>query len=291
MDRRQGSQERRHRNTREEGYRTDSNDRHAQSGHHDRWRERRDHGGRESRREHEQREMDHSSQRHDEQRRTASASMRDKVDLPLHPMLAQIVNPPPSQVQERKRERKEQVQPTGEEKPNPYFDVDLIKQGKPKNRKTALRFHQRGKFVSKATEAREQMALEELIKDIAKTAEKVGMDLNPLLRSDANNTPVGEEKVDVEWWDAPFVPNGYDGPMDYSVIDHLYNNRAFFEALNLKPINPTPVHLTEAERKKTRRMRRLAEQADHQDMIRAGLLPPILLVQNYPPYQPSWQPT
>ena len=166
------------------------------------------------------------------------------------------------------------MQPTDDEKPNPYFDVNLIKQDKPRDRKTALRFHQRGKFVSKATEAREQVALDELIKDIAKTAEKVGMDLNPLLRSGGGNISVGEEAVSVEWWDAPFVPRGYDGPVDYSVIDHLVQQPAFFEALNLKPINPTPVHLTEAERKKARRVRRLAEQADHQDMIRAGLIPP-----------------
>lgn len=267
MDRRQGSQDRRHRSIREEGYRTDSNDRHVQSSHQDSWRERREHG---------QREANHRSQRHhqDEHRHVASASMRDRMDLPLHPMLAEIVNPSPSQVQERKKEQKQRVQPTDDEKPNPYFDVNLIKQDKPRDRKTALRFHQRGKFVSKATEAREQVALDELIKDIAKTGERVGMDLNPLLRSGGGNISAGEEVVSVEWWDAPFVPRGYDGPVDYSVIDHLVQQPAFFEALHLKPINPTPVHLTEAERKKARRVRRLAEQADHQDMIRAGLIPP-----------------
>jgi pre-mRNA processing factor 3 (PRP3)-like protein/uncharacterized protein DUF1115 len=102
----------------------------------------------------------------------------------------------------------------------------------------------------------------------------VGMDLDPLLRSEGGNVSAGEEAVSVEWWDAPFVPKGYDGPVEYSVIDHLVQQPAFFEALHLRPINPTPVHLTEAERKKARRVRRLAEQADHQDMIRAGLIPP-----------------
>ena len=115
--------------------------------------------------------------------------------------------------------------------------------------------------------------MDALIKDIAKTAEKVGLDLDPLLRPDADTIPK-EEVVDVEWWDVPFVPDGYDGPIDYSVIDHLIQQPSFFEPLDLKLITPTPVHLTEAERKKTRRIRRLAEQADHQDMIRAGLHPP-----------------
>lgn len=209
-----------------------------------------------------------------EQRNVIAAPIESRVELPLHPILAQIVNPPPpSHPRQQGKNAEQQFSLISEGKPNPYLDIDLIEKGKPRDRRTALKFHPRGKFVSRVTQAREQATLDALIKDIAKTSEKVGLDLDSLLRPDAGNTPV-EKAVSVEWWDVPFVPDGYDGPIDYSVIDHLIQQPSFFEPLDLKPIPPTPAHLTEAERKKARRIRRLAEQADHQDMIKAGLIPP-----------------
>ena len=218
--------------------------------------------------------LDRRGEQHRERGGMAVAPLETRTELPLHPILAEVVNPPPSSHPRHQKKGAEPSLPLVEDgKLNPYFDTSLIEQGKPRDRKTALNFHQRGKFVSKVTQAREQATLEALIKDIAKTAEKAGLDLDPLLRPGAGSVPV-EESVSVEWWDAPFVPSGYDGPIDYSVIDHMIQQPSFFEPLDLKVIDPKPVHLTEAERKKARRMRRLAEQADHQDMIRAGLIPP-----------------
>lgn len=119
----------------------------------------------------------------------------------------------------------------------------------------------------------EEESIDALLEGIARDAESAGLDLDLL-----HDKPLGEEKPSfalpselddaVCWWNAPFLTTSMD-PDD--LVEHVH-----FESRNKQHAGDVPtscIFKTRAERKRDRRDRRLATQRDHQDMIRAGLIP------------------
>lgn len=204
---------------------------------------------------------------------------KSALDLPLHPMLADLFGEPATPATEKKEDSKKRRQKRiiveeslAPSKPNPYFQPELLAKNAMQTRRSALRFHQKGKFASRAELDRQEASYEALIREIAKSSEQAGIGVEELLRPAPREE--GSGVVHAEWWDAAFLPDGIEGRVDDSRINHLVCMPPTFESVAHKPAAPKPLPPTPAERRKARRERRLAGQRDHQDMVRAGLLPP-----------------
>ncbi|KAJ2682860.1 U4/U5/U6 small nuclear ribonucleoprotein prp3, partial [Coemansia spiralis] len=166
---------------------------------------------------------------------------------------------------------------------NPYFDPTLgnRRTAGPQTRKhnKQFQFVRPGRFVEQAEKQRAEAKMEQLKEEIRERSEKAKLE-EEVLDATAIRPP---EPPAVEWWDAPFVASdGYDleralvtGPeslvtlyVQHPVpIDPPAPIRAAGSA-------PTQLILTQKERKKIRRQRRLEQQRERREKVMLGLLPP-----------------
>ena len=93
---------------------------------------------------------------------------------------------------------------------------------------------------------------------------------------------------EVEWWDQFFLPQGDNAPKKFPK-DEIKDKDLFMERIthyvqhpvaikndyveNINAMN-VPIHLTQQEKKKLRRMKRVDKEKDKQEKVKLGLLPP-----------------
>lgn len=156
--------------------------------------------------------------------------------------------------------------------PNPFHDrrlQSISRNSAERNYANALAFCPRGKFSRQAEKIRTQAEMELLRRQVAADARMAGLDLV------ADRLTRGTDQVpEYDWWDAPFALNGEE--VDNNLLNNLIQRPPLISAVveNVSTIVPKALHLTQKERKKLRRIRRLEAQREKQDLIQAGLLPP-----------------
>ncbi|OMJ15892.1 U4/U6 small nuclear ribonucleoprotein Prp3 [Smittium culicis] len=173
------------------------------------------------------------------------------------------------------------------------FDSQLPK---PKiHKRKGFNFAKKGTFIKMGEKIRAELRLEEMKKKIAEGVKKAGLSSVVELQENDISRLVQQAPPDVEWWDAPLLPQP-----NYSDLFSLINKTKNFDPLTNKPIMPVITHyiqhpipiqppsenkdkiitkpktlfLTKKEMKKMRRQRRQELLKDKQEKIRMGLLEP-----------------
>ena len=184
---------------------------------------------------------------------------------------------------------------------NPFYDRSL---GLPNTQKLfhkprKLRFAPQGKFIAEAERMRVEEQRRLLEKKIAETTERAGLELD-VTESLTKLEPI----PDAEWWDCQFLPSGTydaidndkdkdndnnsdangmdivsasDSGISYELVTHLVHHPVPLEAPSdalAAAAGSRQLMLTEKERKRLRRQRRMEALKDKQERIRIGLLPP-----------------
>ncbi|KAK2738349.1 hypothetical protein FQN57_007109 [Myotisia sp. PD_48] len=169
-----------------------------------------------------------------------------------------------------------------EAKSNPYYDPSFGTKSAAAKPRTSreLIFNQKGKYIQQAAALRRQAQLEAMKKRIAERTRQVGMDEDlELEKSYLVPAPPA-----IEWWDEGLI----DGP-DYSAIDNreklkidtpdsvitIYiQHPVLLEPPQDKNLpEAQPLFLTQKERAKIRRQRRMEDLKEQQAKIRLGLEP------------------
>ncbi|KAJ1814803.1 U4/U5/U6 small nuclear ribonucleoprotein prp3 [Coemansia sp. RSA 2598] len=171
---------------------------------------------------------------------------------------------------------------------NPYLDPNLGRHTKvePRQRKHGKRFQfvRPGRYVEKADKLRAEAKVEQLKAEIKERAAKARLEEEVL---DVNAIrPM--EPPPIEWWDAPFLvgdtygeansdTSGFklDGPE--SLISIYVQHPVPLQppaSITNNESAPSKIFLTQKERKKIRRQRRMEQQREHREKVMLGLLPP-----------------
>ncbi|KAJ2783075.1 U4/U5/U6 small nuclear ribonucleoprotein prp3 [Coemansia javaensis] len=168
---------------------------------------------------------------------------------------------------------------------NPYFDPALggRRTAGPSARRhnKQFQFVRPGRYVEQAEKQRAEAKLEQLKAEIEERAAKARLEEEVL---DVNAVRPAEPPA-VEWWDAPFLGGGGDS---YDVERAVLAGPDSLVTLYVQhpvpveppgPIRdtgsaPTQLMLTQRERKKIRRQRRLEQQREQREKVMLGLLPP-----------------
>jgi U4/U6 small nuclear ribonucleoprotein PRP3 len=165
---------------------------------------------------------------------------------------------------------------------NPYFDPNLAggsSAPKPKFSRT-LKIAPQGKYIEQANQLRAEEHLEKLKQQIAANVKKAGMEAEMELVDDSSLRR--EPPPEVEWWDQLIVDGNYDNPVDYervspdgeTLITNLIQHPIPIQPPEAASQAPKDLMLTEKERKKLRRQRRMEAHKEKQDKIKLGILPP-----------------
>lgn len=189
--------------------------------------------------------------------------------------------------QEKKKQpkpvpKKQQLDLSGpsieEIKQNPYFDSSLsTKNVSAKGRSSRqLIFNEQGKYIQQAAALRRQAQLEDMKKRIAERARQAGIDED----LDTEKSFLVPAPPEIEWWDENLVDGkNYDGKLKIdtpdSIITVYIQHPVLIEPPQEKNIPaPKPMFLTDKERAKLRRQRRMADLKEEQAKIRLGLVEP-----------------
>ncbi|RKP09495.1 pre-mRNA processing factor 3-domain-containing protein, partial [Thamnocephalis sphaerospora] len=165
---------------------------------------------------------------------------------------------------------------------NPYFDPNIAVVGPKQRNKRNFNFVGQGTYTRQGEKLRAQAHLERLRKEIAASTQRAGMEVELDIAADKQIRV--HPPPDVEWWDEPLLENrSYDdvaaGNIRLSGEDTLVTVYVQHPVPIPGPQDKAadvarPLLLTEKERKKLRRQRRLETLREKQDKIRLGLLPP-----------------
>lgn len=175
---------------------------------------------------------------------------------------------------------------------NPYHDVSLHMNPEKKRRpKRELEFVIPGEIARMAERRREKAEVaardEGYRKELREAAQRCDeIPVLPPYRA-IGGAGRGEEGVDVEWWDAPFVQRDKEGKVITDVRDGLegyvlrderitqyVHHPASIQPAVIKSVPEVKLMLTKEERKKLRRQKREEAHKEQTDMIAAGLMPP-----------------
>jgi U4/U6 small nuclear ribonucleoprotein PRP3 len=172
---------------------------------------------------------------------------------------------------------------------DPDIRVDVRTRRAPKR---SFEFVQQGRISDAAEKARrdaERLAADALFREaMAARAAQAGSlpTLAPLAVDVLDDSRGGTYVPDIEWWDAPFVEKEASAASSSSPGPHaimLREERVTHYIHQPVPILPSkatkgpvvaPLMLTEKERKRLRRQRRLEKETERREMIAVGLLPP-----------------
>lgn len=162
----------------------------------------------------------------------------------------------------------EPLPPPPEPKPTHLFIDPRFgrKAGRDRQAKSTFNFAAPGKYIKKAQNFRQKQLTEEMKKQAGDQEEEI------IIRS-----VLGEGLPNVEWWDLPLVGGGdtYTVPaFSLACITSYIHVPAALDPPAEKALPPPqPLMLTQEERRKIRRMRKLEREKEKQDLIRVGLMP------------------
>ncbi|KAF2108731.1 pre-mRNA processing factor 3-domain-containing protein [Lophiotrema nucula] len=168
---------------------------------------------------------------------------------------------------------------TESEKPeapqNPYFNADDPQvTRKVKRVPRTLAFNLPGKYLDQASRIRQLNRMEEIKRQIARSARLSGLDEN------SERNFIIQPPVECEWWDEILLEEKtYDSQVkidgDDSVITSYVQHPPVLKAAQERRlVEIQPMYLTPKEQAKLRRMRRAAELKEEQAKIRLGLRDP-----------------
>lgn len=191
---------------------------------------------------------------------------------------------------------------------NPHFDPSLRRPPRaPRPIRKEFKFVDQGAIVARAAQNRHR-ALAQARRDefIAKLTDKSNISDLPVLPplEEDISIPISSQVPTAEWWDLPFIVRSNqtdnlknpsqsnpfsieveenrdtDIPIDIQIreerITHYIHHPLPVESVKPKKEHPIiPLMLTKKETKKLRRQRRMEAQKEQQEMIAAGLLPPL----------------
>ncbi|KAI7824913.1 pre-mRNA processing factor 3-domain-containing protein [Kickxella alabastrina] len=165
---------------------------------------------------------------------------------------------------------------------NPYLDAHLGSHLKiePQQRRAGRQFSfvQPGRFIAQAERLRAEARVDQLKAEIAARAEKAQLETEFL-----DATAIRPQTPPpIEWWDAPFLGGntyaaerkltGADSPVTIYVQHPVMIDPP--AGITNGEAAPSKLILTQKERKKIRRQRRMEQQREHRDKVMLGLLPP-----------------
>ncbi|KAJ2461183.1 U4/U5/U6 small nuclear ribonucleoprotein prp3 [Coemansia sp. RSA 2424] len=165
---------------------------------------------------------------------------------------------------------------------NPYFDPALgtHRTAEPHARRAGKQFQfaRPGRYIEQAEKLRNEAKMEQLKVEIAARAEAARLEDEVL---DANAIKFSEPPA-VEWWDAPFVPNGDAylsgtmAPVESLITIYVQHPVPVEPPASILSMSsaPSKLMLTRKERKKVRRQKRIEMQREHREKVMLGLLPP-----------------
>lgn len=164
----------------------------------------------------------------------------------------------------------------------PHIDKNLAVEPAA-HRPRPLKFNAPGKFIAKAEAERAAAQIRQLEREIAEATEDLGSEMDVALIGDILRAE-SENNLEFEWWDVPFLrtseseSNNIKFTLAYDLLGnliqrpslntHTHAHSRTSEETNLK------IYLTEDERKKLRRQRRLEAQKEVQEKIALGLIAP-----------------
>ncbi|KAJ2889251.1 U4/U5/U6 small nuclear ribonucleoprotein prp3 [Coemansia asiatica] len=165
---------------------------------------------------------------------------------------------------------------------NPYMDPNLGRYTKiePRQRKHGKKFQfvRPGRYVEQAEKLRAEVKVEQLKAEIRERAAKARLEEEVL---DVSAIRPMEPPV-IEWWDAPFLRedsygSGFrlDGPE--SLVTIYVQHPVPLQppsSITSSESAASKIFLTQKERKKIRRQRRMEQQREHREKVMLGLLPP-----------------
>ena len=160
----------------------------------------------------------------------------------------------------------------------------------------AFAFFEKGTFEKRGDQMRKQQAIaqqkkkeeeeEDFVEEKEEDYEKPGgakQSEDVQIRKNVNLRPL-DPIPDVEWWDKFFLPEGEtEFPKDMKPEDLFQERITSFihfpkpvKNKHVEAINDivVPKYLTEEEKKKLRKMKRLDKERDKQEKVKLGLLPP-----------------
>ncbi|KAJ2343945.1 U4/U5/U6 small nuclear ribonucleoprotein prp3 [Coemansia sp. RSA 2618] len=164
---------------------------------------------------------------------------------------------------------------------NPYFDPTLTRRTRgPQLRRRDKHFHfvTPGRHIERAEKLRNEARMDELKQEIKARAELARLEDEVL---DASAIRLAEPPQ-AEWWDAPFLADAsYGGAVCIEGAETLCTRYVQHPvpiepppAIRSQSTAPAQLILTQKERKKIRRQRRLDEQRERREKVMLGLLPP-----------------
>ncbi|KAJ2707993.1 U4/U5/U6 small nuclear ribonucleoprotein prp3 [Coemansia sp. IMI 203386] len=167
---------------------------------------------------------------------------------------------------------------------NPYLDPSLGRYTKvePRQRKHGKQFQfvRPGRYVEQADKLRAEAKVEQLKAEIKERAAKARLEEEVL---DVNAIRPTEPPL-IEWWDAPFLAGDTYADVDGFKLDGPDSLVSIYvqHPVPLQPPGsitnvetaPSKIFLTQKERKKIRRQRRMEQQREHREKVMLGLLPP-----------------
>jgi len=235
----------------------------------DRYRGGRDYGRDYDRRE---RSRDRESRGNDREQSTELPLLKS---IPLHPLLAGessiSLRPPASSAAnlkatkplfiKREKDAVDEFLAVKPVIPIAFNDPRLSKRGTERRRRE-LKFGQKGKFISKAQQLRAEEEMEALRREVVESLGRVGVETDIVA-----DLLLAETVPDMDWWDLPFLESNME-------VDALIQRPALIPPPGDVNVPLKPLMLTEKERKKMRRQRRLQANQEKQDKIKLGLIAP-----------------
>lgn len=211
-------------------------------------------------------------------------------DTKIHPLLRDVTPQNKITIDNPLLESKKYQAGVSKEALNPYFDPTEIHYNRQKKRK-ALAFNEKGKYIERANQLRDQKETERLEKEEAQRVKELGLEPDESINELAYKH---QPPPRIEWWDqALFLPGKtYDDIVDISMPIDQVKGVFLIDNSDDSPITryvqhpvtinapwekhlPTgkPMYLTKKELKRIRKNNRVEEHEQKQDRIRLGLDP------------------
>lgn len=157
----------------------------------------------------------------------------------------------------------------------PHIDKNLAVEPAA-HRPRPLKFNAPGKFIAKAEAERAAAQIRQLEREIAEATEELGSEMDVALIGDILRAE-SENNLEFEWWDVPFLRTSESDNVKFTLAYDLLGNliqRPSLNNVNSRTSENLKIYLTEDERKKLRRQRRLEAQKEVQEKIALGLIAP-----------------